>query len=383
MCVVRAWLRTSAAREGTPTAYSQLPARQLAGYDGSMTSRSVRIDAASVCQLRCPGCTTGTGQLPSTVGSGLLSVEHLVAFLDRHPGVRHVELSNWGEVLLNPQLPTILRELHERRVQVTLNNGINFNTVSDEAMEALVKYRVRSMVFSIDGATQEAYENYRVRGNLERVLANIKTLNSLKATHRTSFPVLTWKMILFGHNQHEIEAARAKALQLGMSFRTEINTSGSAWELADEDAARKASGLDVVSQEQHVEVRGTTFSKRFCHQLWNAPQINWNGKILGCCMNTWSDFGSEAFSDQGLQSERLIYARRMLMGKGAEREDIPCTTCGEYSRMRDEGAWVRPKDVLIDRFKRRMSRAVTTMLGARWLQPLGARVLTWASAVGR
>jgi organic radical activating enzyme len=348
-----------------------------------MTSRSVRIDAASVCQLRCPGCTTGTGQLPSTVGSGLLSVEDLVAFLDRHPGVRHVELSNWGEVLLNPQLPTILRELHERRVQVTLNNGINFNTVSEEAMEALVKYRVRSMVFSIDGATQEAYETYRVRGNLERVLANIKTLNALKATHRTSFPVLTWKMILFGHNQHEIEAARAKALQLGMSFRTEINTSGSAWELADEDAARKASGLDVVSQEQHVEVRGTTFSKRFCHQLWNAPQINWNGKILGCCMNTWSDFGSEAFSDQGLQSERLIYARRMLMGKGAEREDIPCTTCGEYTRMRDEGAWVRPNDVLIDRFKRRMSRAVTTTLGARWLQPLGARVLTWASAVGR
>ncbi|MFT6832655.1 MAG: hypothetical protein ACJAZN_002833, partial [Planctomycetota bacterium] len=36
--------------------------------------------------------------------------------------------------------------------------------------------------------------------------AHIKTLNSLKATHRTSFPVLTWKMILVGQNRHEIEA---------------------------------------------------------------------------------------------------------------------------------------------------------------------------------
>lgn len=45
------------------------------------------------------------------------------------------------------------------------------------------------------------------------------------------------------------------------------------------------------------------------------PQINWDGKLLGCCLNFWGDFGGNAF-EQGLEhvlsSENLAYARRML-----------------------------------------------------------------------
>ena len=42
--------------------------------------------------------------------------------------------------------------------------------------------------------------------------------------------------------------------------------------------------------------------QEICHQLWDAPQINWDGKILGCCRNFWGDFGGNAFTEGLFQS---------------------------------------------------------------------------------
>ena len=347
-----------------------------------MAPRKIRIDAASVCQLRCPGCLTGKGELPKAVGTGLLKVDHFRSLLDKHPEVREVELSNWGEVLLHPELDQLLRTAHERNVAVTMNNGVNLNTASDEALEAIVKYGVRAMVVSIDGATQEAYEKYRVKGNIATVIENIKRLNAIKREYKTSYPVLTWKMILFAHNQHEIADARRQALGLGMSFRTEINANGDFDGLNDEEAAREDSGLDVVTYEEHVDATGSTLVKKYCNQLWNEPQVNWDGKILGCCMNTWSDFGGNAFED-GLETERLEHAKKMLLGEAPPRSDIPCTTCSEYVAMQKTGNWIRERDVMINRARKRVARATTALLGARVLQPFGNKLQSWAATRGR
>jgi MoaA/NifB/PqqE/SkfB family radical SAM enzyme len=57
---------------------------------------------------------------------------------------------------------------------VTADVGVNLNNVKDAQLEALVKYRVKSMKVSIDGASQETYEQYRVGGNFDKVIANVK-----------------------------------------------------------------------------------------------------------------------------------------------------------------------------------------------------------------
>jgi hypothetical protein len=78
--------------------------------------------------------------------------------------------------------------------------------------------------------------------------------------------------------------------------------------------------------------------------LWDAPQINWDGKVLGCCRNIWGDFGREnAFADglvRSINNEKIEYARGMLLGNKAAREDIPCTTCSIYLGMKAEGKWL-------------------------------------------
>ena len=81
----------------------------------------------------------------------------------------------------------------EKNVAVSIANGANLNNVRDEVLEGLVKYRVRLITCSIDGATPESYRKYRVRGNFDQVIRNIETINSYKHGYQSAVPKLAWQ----------------------------------------------------------------------------------------------------------------------------------------------------------------------------------------------
>ena len=58
---------------------------------------------------------------------------------------------------------------------------------------------------SIDGASQETYSRYRVNGNFDRVIENIKRLQAYKQKVGSEYPDLTWYMTGFNWNIHEID----------------------------------------------------------------------------------------------------------------------------------------------------------------------------------
>ena len=303
----------------------------------------LRVEASSFCQLRCPSCPTTDRAIDAHVGKGFLTPEDFAALLDANPAVREVELSNYGEALMNPRMPDILRIAHERGVITMIANGANLNTASPAALEALVRYRVQSIMCSIDGATQETYEKYRVRGNLEKVLANIRAINDWKAKLGIDEPLLVWRMILFEHNKHEVEIAHAMATQLGMRFKLKLS-----W---DEDIAPTEVSPEVMRWLDTPAVRrsdweaqtGEAYLADMCLQLWDEPQINWDGKVLGCCRNFWGDFGGNVFKqgmDEALGHEKMRYAKAMLRGEAGERADIPCTTCDIYAKRRAAAQWI-------------------------------------------
>jgi MoaA/NifB/PqqE/SkfB family radical SAM enzyme len=148
--------------------------------------RAMQIDASSACQLRCPACPTTSGAIHPAVGTGMLRRDDLARLLDAAPEVRRVELSNYGEIFLNPELPGILRLCHERGVATTAFNDVNLNSARPEALEATVRWRMQAMTVAIDGATPTIYERYRVRGRLNRMLADIASPPSFAAEVRAA-----------------------------------------------------------------------------------------------------------------------------------------------------------------------------------------------------
>jgi MoaA/NifB/PqqE/SkfB family radical SAM enzyme len=291
--------------------------------------------------LRCPSCPTTSKAIHPAVGTGFLKLDDFRKLLDDNPGINEIELSNFGEIFLNPHLLEIIRLAHERDVALQADNGVNFNHVKDNVLEGLVKYQFRSMTCSIDGASNATYGIYRVNGNFDTVIENVRKLNDYKTKYRSPYPHLAWQFVLFGHNEHEILVAKNLADELGMKFIPKLSWEPAFSPARDQALVRREVG--AASREEYRQQHGVDYKQAICHQLWDSPQINWDGKVLGCCRNFWGDFGGNAFDDglvNSINNAKIQYARRMLLGNESPRADIPCTTCDIYLTMQANRRWL-------------------------------------------
>lgn len=318
-------------------------------------TRRIRLEASTACQLKCPACPTAQGEVGKKIGTGFLRFSDFKRIVNENPWISRIELSNWGEIFLNPDLHKIIEYAHRKNVRLLANNGVNLNTVRDEALEALAKFRFHKLSVSIDGASQETYAIYRVRGNFDDVIANVKRINHFKKQYRSRYPILRWQFVAFGHNEHEIDKARQMARELGMKFYLKLN-----WEdlytdtfspVQDEELIRRESKRGAASRSEYEQEHGEAYKTRTCTQLWVDPVVNYDGRVLGCCINHWGDFGHVEKNGlaAGLTSEKIEYAKQMLLGRSPAREDIPCTTCNIYETMQKNERWLRPSEI---KFKR-------------------------------
>lgn len=320
----------------------------------------VRLDVSTACQLRCPSCPTAKGVIAASLGSKLVSAKQFAAFLRAAPWIREIELSNWGEVFLNPELSEILSFAADAGVGLRIDNGANLNQASIAVLRDVVRFKVRSITCSIDGATNETYAHYRRNGDLKVVLRNVDRINRWKRFFQSDLPVLTWQFIAFGHNEHEIDAAREMALARGMKFRVKLawnddDTGEPFSPVRDKERISRESGLGVASRDDYERVYSEQYRQQsICAQLWNAPQVNADGRVLGCCINHWQDFGN-AF-DGGLEpiltGEPMSYARQMLCGEAPPREDIPCSSCHFYHGMKRSSRWMNSFEMQPQRTQR-------------------------------
>jgi len=319
----------------------------------------LRLEAASICQLKCPACPTPQGVIRDHIGGTVLHFSTFRRLIDENPRIANVELSNWGEIFLNRELPRIMAYAFERGVALRADNGVNLNTASDEMLEALVRYKFRSLRCSIDGATPQTYAIYRKGGDFDAVIANIRRINAYKARYRSMYPYLTWQFIAFAHNAHEIDAARTLATELGMGFWVKLpwNEQPAA---AEANVERIRSEAGAASTDEYRETFGKPYmADEYCRQLWDRPQVHTDGKVLGCCVNYWRDFGNAL--DDGLDAilngERMDHARRMLEGTAEPRADIPCTTCGIYAEMQRANAWLDGRRMRATDWRSRLRRS--------------------------
>ena len=232
--------------------------------------------------------------------------------MDLNPSLERVEISNYGEIFLNPELLQILEYAHGKGVVIAIDNGANLNNVRDEVLEALVKYQVTKLTCSIDGASPETYRVYRVRGDFDRVMKNITAINAHKREYGSELPHLVWQFVVFGHNEHELPMARALAARLGMEFRPKLSWDAKFSPVRNKDFVRAHTDGQQSSRDEFEAVHGVKYVSNTCHQLWDDPQINWDGDVLGCCRNFWGDFGGNAFSEgliPAINSEKMTYAR--------------------------------------------------------------------------
>lgn len=308
---------------------------------------SVRLEASTICQLKCKSCYMRT--LENTVGTGHLKYDDFVKFIEANNYINQIELSNSGEIFLNPDLLKIMKFAYENNIVLTAYNGVNLNTVSDELLEGLVKYKFQKITCSIDGASQETYSQYRIGGDFEKVIANIKKINAYKKQYKSVYPQLKYQFIIFGHNEKEIPKAKKLAKELDMEINFKFNWDKSFSPIQDAEYVKKELEQEFLSYEETAIETKKSPLRVFCEKMWTQPQINWDGKLLGCCLMFRDDYGVNVFEtglEKALLSEKFTYAKKMLMNEAPIKAGIPCSTCQHYLVMKETNSFITKNDLL-------------------------------------
>ncbi|HVU02796.1 MAG TPA: radical SAM/SPASM domain-containing protein [Polyangiaceae bacterium] len=231
----------------------------------SMPSR-LTIEATNVCNLRCPACFTGTEQIGRRKGHLSMDLFRRV-LAELGPYLLEMELYNWGEPLLGKHVFEMIEEAARAGVSTTVST--NFSIPFEDAdAERLVRSGLSVLAVSVDGARQETYEQYRVRGNLALVLENCRRVADAKRRLGAATPRLIWAFHVFPHNVGDIEEARRLARDLGMDLAVDKG-----WLI----------GADWDEQKRFEYALRTPEIPSRCSFLWHQGIVNPDGGVAPCC----------------------------------------------------------------------------------------------------
>lgn len=292
--------------------------------------KQIKLEACSICQLDCTVCYMRKAYKEDSQHKlkklGYLKFENFRKVVDDFQFYR-IELSNSGEIFLNPELDEIIKYGYEKNIELNASNGTNLNYLPDKTAENLVKYKFNFLELSIDGASQETYSIYRRNGDFNKVIDNIKKINRFKEKYNSEYPKILYKFIVFGHNEHEILKAKQLAKDLNVDIRFDINYDPNYSPIIDKEMVLKNTGWPTTDMYELLKIRNYIN----CKDIFNFPQFDYDGELLGCCCNQFVGLGGNLFRDgylNAMNHQKVVNLRKFLLGFPIEEDfDYHCFHC--------------------------------------------------------
>ncbi|MCB4791217.1 MAG: radical SAM protein [Elusimicrobia bacterium] len=280
------------------------------------------IDPSNICNLKCVFCPTG--QRRGTRVQATLSFNDYKKIIDKlGPYLFHIDFCNWGEPLLNKDISRMITYTKERfSPEIKLDTNLNVELSKDDAV-ALIKSGVDWISASIDGASQEVYEIYRRDGNFEKALSNLKLLVKVKKDLNKEIPHIHWQFLVFKHNEHEIDKAKAMAKEIGVdSIGFTAPFCSPEW-VSNKDEFNRYKVVEDKIEFKPVE--------QICGWLWDGITINADGSVSPCCsVEDQKDDFYEFFKKPFWMiwnGKKYRVARKFVKDRTKPKENNVCTNC--------------------------------------------------------
>jgi radical SAM protein with 4Fe4S-binding SPASM domain len=287
----------------------------------------VTIEPTNACNLRCPVCETGNGSMERP--TGLLDFDRYCAFIDQvAPTTAALMFYFMGEPFLNKRAYEMIRYARRKGLYVeTCTNG--------EFVDAkgVIYSDVNDISFQIGGMTQRTHEIYRVRGKLDRVIANLLGLIEERRDNPSSNVTISVGFIVMKHNEHEVPEFLRWAKEIGVDRANVIDpcvrtvAEGKAMLPVDRcywfyDEAAFAQG---VLKPRHLP-------DNECPWIWNSMTVNWDGSVVSCCRdangrNVLGNVFETPLSDIWNSEAMRDFRRRIVTEQG--KIDI-CRLCSGF-----------------------------------------------------
>lgn len=173
--------------------------------------KSVHFEITSKCQARCPMCPRRINGGPMNPGVVLHEVD-FETFVSWFPKdfikqLNHFNMcGNLGDPIIANDTVKIYRYLRENNSEMTLQMHTNGSGRNKTWWQELAAINVR-VVFGIDGL-EDTHSLYRINTDWNKVIKNAKTFIAAGGDAR-------WDMLIFKHNEHQVEACEKLSKELG------------------------------------------------------------------------------------------------------------------------------------------------------------------------
>lgn len=301
---------------------------------------SAVIDPTNVCNLDCPLCASRLQHY----SKGYMTHETFDLILKKIPSLRIVVFFNWGEPFLNPRIFEFFRKAVDKNIYTITHS--NFSLERDDSFfENIIKSGLHQLVLSIDGFTQKNYEQYRIKGNIELILSNMKRLVAVKKKLKSRDPKIVWKFIVNRFNENEIGMAKDFCKKHGIEFVTDRIGLG-------DDIPDFQFGPSVTERRNKWLPKNTDYilpvyknekSYKYpyidapCGQLFSSIVVNHDAKITPCCWvtnkdNTFGDLKEQSF-EEIWHNEKYKHSRGLFLENPFEKKiETVCTSCEIFNR---------------------------------------------------
>ncbi len=288
---------------------------------------TVSFEPTTACNLKCPECPSGLRSFSRATGN--LKPDFFRQSINQlSDTLLYLIFYFQGEPFINPAFLDMVKYAADKNIYTITSTNAHF--ITDNVAKRTVQSGLDRMIISIDGTTQEVYEQYRKEGSLEKVIEGTKNMVKWKNKLNSQTPHLIFQFLVVKPNEHQIDEVYSLAQKIGVdevklkSAQVYDYKNGNPLIPTQEKYARYAKQKDGSYAVKNNLIN-------HCWKLWHACVITWNGTIVPCCFDKDAkyEFGSlqnDSFKHVW-QNEKADNFRSQIR-KGRDKIDI-CSNCTE------------------------------------------------------
>lgn len=320
--------------------YLRIIKKTLIYYSGIPFPSYIIFDTINMCNLNCPLCPTGTKKDNCTRKA--MSFDTFKTVLDKIPSVKRIDLHNWGEPFLNPELFKMIKYAKKKNILTSLHTNFSLKK-NDDFFVKIVESGLDNLILSIDGASRETYLCYRFGGDFDLATSNVKKLVDAKTKLNNKNLKIKWKVVVNKYNETELDKAKELAEKLGVEFLTsEMGLGEDLPDIKFDDTLEQRRTKWLPKNKQYWRksyLDGFNSYGPVCTHLFDYIVVNPEGKVFPCCLVTdekyiFGDLIKDSFKDVW-NNAKYKYSRGLFVYKlfrRPEKTKTVCSICDNFKK---------------------------------------------------
>ena len=292
---------------------------------------SIAFEPTTSCNLRCPECPSGLRSFTRKTGM-LDPVLFEKTMEELKETLVYLTFYFQGEPYLNPEFLNMVKIASDKGIYT--GTSTNAHYLNAENARKTIESGLDRLIISIDGTTQETYQQYRIGGKLDKVLEGTRNMVEWKKKTGSKTPYLIFQYLVVKPNEHQIEEARLLAKEMGVDeikFKTA--------QVYDYENGNPLIP-DNPKYSRYRKLKNGKFAIKnlllnHCWKMWHSCVITWDGNVVPCCFDKDAShkLGEVKNTDfKSVWSGAAYHQFRASLLVGRKEIDI-CSNCSEGTKV--------------------------------------------------